>query len=345
MPGLAGLGTANPEHRLDQKTARGYAEVLLSDESPDLLRLLPVFENAGVAFRYLARPVEWYLRPRGWRDRTEAFVATGLDLMEQAANHALDDAGVARDQVDGVVYVCSTGLATPSLDARLANRMGLRPDLVRLPVWGLGCAGGVAGLARAADLATAHPKGRFLLLSLELCSLAFLRTKVDKKMLVAATLFGDGCAAAVVEGDAVADPSHPRWLGARSHQWPNTEYVMGWDVRDEGLDVVFDPVIPRFVAENIRAPLASWLDGSRIAGFALHPGGSKVLDALETALGLEPRDLEDARGVLRDYGNMSSPTVLYVLERLLRRRQKGPVLAAALGPGFASEAALLEAAA
>lgn len=344
MPRIAGIATATPPHRLEQRDARAYAELVLSHESPDLLRILPVFDHAGVETRYLARPIEWYLAQRGWRERTEAFVQEGLVLLERAAQGALDEARLSREQVDGIVLVTSTGLSTPSLDARLVNQMRLRPDLVRVPVWGLGCAGGVAGLARAADLAVAHPRKRFLLLSLELCSLAFLRARVDKKLLVAASLFGDGCAAAIVEGEGVGDPGRPRWAGAASHQWPDTEFVMGWDVRDEGLDVIFDPVIPSFVAGHIREPLDTFLEGRSVDGYALHPGGAKVLDAFAGALSLGHGALDASRAVLRQYGNMSSPTVLFVLDRILRAQANpGRVLVSALGPGFASEMALVEA--
>lgn len=341
MPTVAGIGTAWPAHRLRQTDARAYAQALFSKENPDLLRILSVFDNAGVETRHLARPVEWYLTERGWRERTEAFNEVGLELLETAARRALDAAQVDSAQVDGIVLVTSTGISTPSLDARLANRMRLRPDLVRVPVWGLGCAGGVAGLARTIDLAAARPKGRFLLLSLELCSLAFLRGKLDKKVLVAASLFGDGCAAVVVEGDAVADASDPRWVASASHQWPDTEHVMGWNVLDAGLDVVFDPVIPKFVLENVRGPLEAVVGARAPDGYALHPGGSKVLEAFQTALTLPPGALDASRAVLREHGNMSSPTALFVLDRLLRAPRPGRVLTSALGPGFSSESVLL----
>jgi alkylresorcinol/alkylpyrone synthase len=343
MPRLAGFGTANPPHAVDQRWAQSLAEAVLARESPELARMTAVFEHSGVRTRYLARPLEWYLEPRGWRERTSAFIECGLELLERAALRALDAAGVDRSGVDGIVLVTSTGLSTPSLEARLANRLRLRPDLVRVPVWGLGCAGGVAGLARAADLAAARPRGRFLVLALELCSLAFLRTRVEKKAIVAASLFGDGCAAVLVEGDAVADASRPRWAGAASHQWPDTEYVMGWDVLDEGLDVVFDPVIPAFVRSHIRAPLDGFLSGRAVDAYALHPGGAKVLDAFESALGLGRETLAASRDVLREYGNMSSPTVLYVLDRILHNGHRPRrIVASALGPGFASEMALIE---
>ncbi len=343
MPHVSSVSTAVPPNLLRQQDARAYAEALFGSEAPELKRILSVFDHAGVQERYLARPVPWYFGEHGWRERTQAFVETGLDLLERAALDALREAGVDVGDVDGIVLVTSTGLSTPSLDARLANRMGLRRDLVRVPLWGLGCAGGVAGLARAADLAQARPKGRFLLLSLELCSLAFLRSRLDKKLLVAGALFGDGCAAALVEGDAVADPATPRWAGGFSHQWPQTEWIMGWNVLDEGLDVVFDPAIPRFVTEHIREPMAPLLGEAPVDRYALHPGGAKVLDAFINALGLPADALDASRAVLRENGNMSSPTVLFVLKRILQEDPRpGRVLVSALGPGFSSESALLD---
>lgn len=343
MPRIAAVATQVPPHVLRQEEARGYAERLLSQGSPELLRLLTVFDNAGVQTRYLAEPVPWYFGGHGWRDRADAFSKTGLDLLEGATRKALDAAKLGPREIDGVVLITSTGISTPSLDARLANRLGLRDDLLRVPVWGLGCAGGVAGLARAADLATARPKGRFLLLSLELCSLAFLRERFTKKMVVAASLFGDGCAAAIVEGDEAPGGAGPSWVASQSHLWPQTERVMGWDVLDEGLDVVFDPIIPQFVRENMGPPMNGFINGRSISAYAMHPGGAKVLDALEHTLGLPSGALEESRAVLREFGNMSSPTFLFVLERILRTRgSNGHILAGALGPGFACELALLE---
>lgn len=339
MPRLAAIATADAPCELDQGTAKKYASALLGPDHPALVPLLRVFDTSGVRTRRLARPPEWYFVDRGWAERTRAFVECGLDLLEAATNQALDRAQLSREQVDGIVLVTSTGLSTPSLDARLANRMKLRTDLLRVPVWGLGCAGGVAGLARTADLATARPRGRFLLLSLELCSLAFLRSKLNKKILVASTLFGDGCAAAVVEGDAIADPSHPAWVAGASHRWPDTEYVMGWDVLDEGLDVILDPSIPAFVEEHAGAPLRAF--AGTPDSYAFHPGGPKVLDAFERALGVAPAAFQASRDVLADHGNMSSPTVFYVLERVLAAPKPGRVLLSALGPGFAAESALL----
>jgi len=343
MPRLSAVATAVPDHVLTQTEARSYAEAILGAEHPHLKRLVPVFDNAGVARRHLARPVPWYLENPGWKERNDAFLDVGLELLERATRDALARANLVPGDVDGIVLACSTGLATPSLEARLMNRMGLRPDLLRVPVWGWGCAGGVNGLARTMDLATAHPRKRFLMLSLELCSLAFLRTQLDKKMVVAAALFGDGCAAAVVEGDEVADDASPRWRGASSFVWPDTEHLMGWDVLDEGLGVVFDVTIPQFVAAHMREPMEAFMGAERPDAYAFHPGGSKVVEAFQASLGLPPEAFWASRDVLREYGNMSSPTVLFVLERLLQRDPNaGRVLLGALGPGFASELAMIE---
>ncbi|MGQ0535732.1 MAG: 3-oxoacyl-[acyl-carrier-protein] synthase III C-terminal domain-containing protein, partial [Methanobacteriota archaeon] len=196
------------------------------------------------------------------------------------------------------------------------------------------------------DLASARPAGRFLVVSLELCSLAFMRSELSPKMVVAATLFGDGCAAAVVSGPA-ARGSGPRILAAASHQWRDTEWVMGWDVLDEGLGVVFSTEIPAFVSREIRPVVLEFLKSSRAdrPRMLLHPGGAKVLASYRAALDLSEADLADSASVLREYGNMSSPTVLFVLERALSRgalRDGERALLGALGPGFASELALLE---
>ncbi|MCA1818481.1 MAG: type III polyketide synthase, partial [Halobacteriales archaeon] len=294
----------------------------------------------------------------GFKDRTQAFLAAGLPMAEEAARGAVANAGLRPADLDGVVYVCTTGLATPSLDARLANRLGLRSNITRLPVWGLGCGGGVAGLARAADLASVRPEGNVLVVALELCSLAFDVQRAvgvtgggpDKKALVAASLFSDGCAAVVVSGDGAARSGSLRFTGAASHLFPATERVMGWDVEDHNLDVVLSPEIPAIVEAQMAGVVQPFLDrhlgaGGRPDHWILHPGGAKVVDAYRTALGLGDGALEHTEAALSRHGNMSSPTVLFALADATSKGRPKPgesALLAALGPGFASELALLE---
>ncbi|HUR24776.1 MAG TPA: 3-oxoacyl-[acyl-carrier-protein] synthase III C-terminal domain-containing protein [Candidatus Thermoplasmatota archaeon] len=354
MPIVHGLATSLPGHRLPQEELRKVAASILPDSSGKA-GILDVFRNARIDGRNLAMPVEWYLQPHGFAERNEAYIRVGLDLIERASRDALHEAGLGEQDIGAVVLVSTTGIATPSLEARLSNRIGLRPDIARVPIFGLGCAGGVAGLARAADLATADPRSHVLLVAMELCSLSFDvttalgvgGTAIDKKSLVAASLFADGCAAAVVSGDSTpADGA--RWVAGASHLFPRTERVMGWDVADDHLEVVLSPGIPDLVRSEMAGILDPFLArhnrGRRPDHWALHPGGARVVDAFREALGLDGDELRFTEKVLREQGNMSSPTALFVLREALREAQRGDrVLASALGPGFSGEFALLEA--
>lgn len=355
MPVVGPVATSLPEHRLEQAELRDLADQVLP-ASPGKAGLLEMFANARIDSRSLAMPVEWYLRPHGFAERNAAFSKVGLDLVEQAAVGAIAKAGLDAGEVDGVVLVSTTGIATPSLEARLANRIALRPDIARVPVFGLGCAGGVAGMARAADLAKADPDTNVLLVAMELCSLSFdIGTAMggtgglDKKSLVAASLFSDGCAAVVISGDE-AGAKGLRYVDGASHLFPRTERVMGWDVADDHLEVVLSPGIPDLVRTQMRGVVQPFLDRSNAGAspdhWILHPGGARVVDAYREAMGLGPDDLRLTEETLRAHGNMSSPTALFVLERAQRQGllAKGDrALVAALGPGFAGEFVLLEA--
>ena len=343
---LEAVGVAVPGPAIPQSDVRAKAEEILASLAPELLEKMSVFDNVGIDARHFVRPMDWYLETHGWQERSDAFVEAGLDLLEAAARDALAQADLPVEAVDGVVLVTTTGISTPSLDARLANRMGLREDAQRVPVWGLGCAGGVAGLRLAAQLARANPDKRYLLLSLETCSLAFNLTDLSVRAFVATCLFGDGAAAALVLGERVEGGRLATLGEGASRTWRDTEDLMGWDVTDEGLRVVFSRRIPDVTRERF-APVVEGLvkaSGRPVDRFVFHPGGTKVLDAYEQALGQPAAAFRDSREVLRRFGNMSSPTVLFVLRESLGRRPLAPgetALLAALGPGFTAELALL----
>ena len=331
MPRLRALATAVPEHVLDQQAVARQAARLFSARTPAFQRLAQIYAHAGIAQRHSCVPIEWYLEPHGWAERSRLYVEAALPLAERVIRACLAESGLGLDDIDGLVAVSTTGIATPSLDALLQERLGLRRDLERLPVFGLGCAGGVLGLARAAALATARPGSRILCLVVELCGLTFRPADASPANIVATALFGDGAAAALIstEGDG---PALGPW---GEHSFPDSLDVMGWDIGDDGFGVRFSRDIPALIRRDMAPALDAFLarNGLALAGFdavACHPGGAKVLDALEEVLG---RPLPEARGVLRDYGNMSAPTVLFVLDRL-RRAWNGRILMTALGPGF-----------
>jgi len=375
VPRIASIAIAQPAHLFAQARAREFCRALFSGAHTDIERLLEVFENAAIDERRVSVPIEWFSRQHTFAEKNALYIEKALALSERAARDALAAAHLAPGDIDHLLFVSSTGVATPSLDGRLMNRLRFSPHMRRTPIWGLGCAGGAAGLARAAEWAELSAGSNVLLIAIELCSLTFQREDLSKSNLVATALFGDGAAAVVVrsearenggggharsearesDGGAAAgsDPAHgrpgPRIVASRSTLFPDTEDVMGWDVNDAGLKVLFSRDIPvivrRFVRENADEFLAEHgLTLQSVRHLIAHPGGVKVMAAYEEAFGLEPSALRHAREVLRSAGNMSSPTVLFVLERFLADSSVRPGdwgLLTALGPGFSSELVLL----
>lgn len=346
LPRLVALATAVPAHALGQPDVARRARHLFSETaSSDLDRLMPVFANAGIERRYSCVPLEWYEHAHGWAERNALYLEHAERLLERAARDALDRAGLQPEAIDAVVAVSTSGIATPGLDARLIGRLGLRRNVRRLPVFGLGCAGGVIGLSRAADLVRAAPGSRVLLLVVELCTLSFRKNDVSKSNVVATALFGDGAAAAVISS-AGAGPT----LGAAGeYTWPQSLDIMGWEVAEDGLKAVFSRDIPALVRRHMRDVASEFLSAHDLAladidHFICHPGGAKVLTALEDAFRLGAGALADGRSVLRDYGNMSAATVMFVLERALAAGSRGRLLLTTLGPGFTAGMQLLTAA-
>jgi alkylresorcinol/alkylpyrone synthase len=312
--------------------------------------LLDVFENAEIERRYTCVPIDWLGEAHSFGERNDLYIAHATRLGAEVARAVLERARMTPRDVDHVVFVSSTGVATPSIDALLCNQLGFRADVRRTPIWGLGCAGGAAGLARARDFALAEPSARVLLVALELCSLTFQPADATKRNVVAASLFGDGAAAAVIAGGMSADDRVAiELVGSQSVWWKDTLDVMGWSVDGDGLHVVFSRDIPAIVRENVRPSIGAFLDRHGLAiedveHLVTHPGGIKVLRAYAEALGLPPERFRHAYDVLRDYGNMSSPSCLFVLERFLAAGAIGAgehALVSALGPGFSAEYVLL----
>jgi alkylresorcinol/alkylpyrone synthase len=343
-PHLLALATSVPPHELRQPQVMERSRLLFQASSSQIERLLPVYDNAGIERRFSCVPIEWYLTPHGWEERTQLFIAHSVALLKDAAERCVERAGLGLDDIDAVVTVSTTGIATPSLDARLMEVLPFRRDLQRLPVFGLGCAGGVTGLARAAALARAMPGSKVLLLVVELCGLTFRAQDLSKSNIIATALFGDGAAAALLSTSG-AGPRIEAW---GEHTWPQSLDVMGWEIKDDGLGVLFSRDIPTLVRDELRQAgdrflARQGLNRLDLAGYVCHPGGAKVLDALEDAFELPHGALAHARATLRDYGNMSAVTVLFVLERLMAARPRaGRYLMSALGPGFTASFALLE---
>jgi alkylresorcinol/alkylpyrone synthase len=354
MPVIRSVTTALPPYALSQDHIRDLARQHFASAFPEIDRYMTVFRHAQIDTRYFAAPLEWFATPRSFKECNDLFIDAATALGAQAAQRCLTQVDMTPAEVDHVLWVSTTGMAAPSPDALLINRLGMGRHTRRTPIWGLGCAGGVAGLARAYEYALAFPAHRVLLLSVELCSVTFQWADHSKRNLIASSLFADGAAAVLVEGDALAAPGAqasrhtPQILGTQSTLWPNTADIMGWDMVDTGMQVVFSSRIPHIVQTLMRENVAEFLAQHNltlddIAHWILHPGGAKVVGAYEAALAIDRERLSHTREVLRRYGNMSSATVFFVLEEFMQAGIKAGEygVLAVLGPGFSCELALI----
>jgi len=349
MPKIVSVGRALPPHRLTQSDIREFARIQFSRAEPGWERLLDVFANAQITDRYFSVPIDWYETPHTFTEKTEQYVHSCDILGVAATQDCLSQLQLAVDQVDYIIFVSTTGIATPSIDARLINLLKMRPNIRRTPIWGLGCAGGAAGISHGYHYLVGHPKERVLIVAIELCGLTFQQGDLSKSNLVATALFGEGAAAVLMTGDEV-EADGLAVLDTRSTFWPDSLEVMGWNVMNTGLQVVFSQSIPTLVRERARTNLVELLCDHQltledIAHFILHPGGAKVLDAYETALGLSVGKLDICRQTLKDFGNMSSVSVLFVLAAHLKQIALGTKqlgILSALGPGFCAETLLVQ---
>jgi alkylresorcinol/alkylpyrone synthase len=350
-PLLASLATAVPPYDLIQEDVAERAASIFAPVEGGFHRLAPIYRNAMIDRRHACVPLDWFLEEHGFPERNRLYVDSATELLTQAATRALAEANLRPEDIDTIVTVSTSGIATPALDARVMERLPFRRDVERLPIFGLGCAGGVQGLSRAAAMARAAPDSHVLLLVVELCSLTFRRQDRSKSNMVATALFGDGAAAAVITCNRdSAGPSAPRLGPWGEHTWPDSLDVMGWDVADDGLKVVFSRDIPSLVRDELRPVVDSFLarNGMRlndIEEFVCHPGGAKVVDALEDCFDLQRGTLGHARETLRDHGNMSAATVLFVLRAALDERPTGGGrrLLTTLGPGFTAAMMVMDA--
>jgi alkylresorcinol/alkylpyrone synthase len=340
---LVSLATSVPQHVFLQKDVVTAAWDVLGARFPDFERFSSIFSNTGIVKRHGVKPFDWYLEPRGWPERTEAFLWGAESLFLDVAEKALTQAHLTGGDIDTVVTVCSTGIATPSLEARVSRRIGFRSDVLRVPVFGLGCAGGVSGLSIASRLAQARPGTNVLLVTIELCSLALRHDELTKANIVATSLFGDGAAAVILRA---GDGGTTQVENSGEHLWPDTLGIMGWSVDPEGFGVIFRRTIPEFITTHLNPAVVQILARMRLTPvdidrYICHPGGAKVISALENALALSQGTLDHERQVIADYGNMSSPTILFVLEQARAKGLPARSLLTALGPGFTASCVAL----
>jgi len=340
MPQLKSIATALPDHKISQDEVLAVLAKARGGELP--ARLAQILGNSGIDQRYLVREPDYYLKPRSWSERAQIYGEVGGDLAQRADKDALDKAALGPRDIDAIVMVSTTGTMTPSIPSRMIEAMGFDPSTQTIPVFGHGCAGGVLGLRLADDLAAASKGQNVLLIALELCSLSYDYNQFDKKNMIAVALFADGCAAAVVSGKSNQTSGQgdaPTFRVFDQKTWPDTRDMMGWEIGQTGFDLVLARDIPSFVTQDF-APFcdaflaAQSLAKSDLGEPACHPGGGRVVDALEDYFAPEHPGIPATRDVLRHHGNMSSPTVLFVLDQILNAKPTKPILMSALGPGF-----------
>jgi alkylresorcinol/alkylpyrone synthase len=348
MATVVAVGEAFPPHFYDQETLLAALRTYWSKRHHNLDRLEALHRNLLVGGRHLALRLEEYQELSGFGDANDAWIRVACDVGEAALRRALETAGLVASDVDLIVSVTVTGLATPSLEARLANRLGLRPSLKRVPIFGLGCAAGAAGIARAADYLTGHADEIAVLLSVELCSLTMQRDDLSVPNLLASGLFGDGAAAVVLAGRRRRLPG-PEVVATRSVLYPDTERVLGWDIGDGGFRIVLSADLPEILRAHLRHDVDEFLTDHGltrrdIVSWVAHPGGPKVLEAMTAALELDGEALAPAWRSLTEVGNVSSTSVLLILQDVVRERRPPPGswgVLLAVGPGLCSELVLL----
>ncbi len=359
MPMIVSVAEAIPEHVLRQEQVMEFARDLFSESFRDIERLLEAFHNGQIEKRHFAKGLEWFKTDKSFEEKNNAYIDHAIELGAKAIKLCLDNDtflknDVPYEEIGAIFTISSSGIATPSIEARIMNELPFSEHTKRIPIWGLGCAGGASGLSRAYEYCLAFPDAKVLVLSIELCSLTFQRNDRSKSNLIGTSLFADGAACALLTGDEVERESFqkqaaiPRISGTQSTTMRNSLDVMGWEVKDEGLYVVFSKDIPAIIESWLKPNVNAFLQEKGIKmeevnHFVAHPGGKKVIEAYQNALQFDPAMTRISLDVLKEYGNMSSATILYVLKRFMEIGQQGEIgLATALGPGFSSELLLLE---
>jgi len=345
---IAAVASAFPPHHYPQEVLVEALQKYFGEKLANPQRLERIYSHMAVQGRYLALPLSAYYKIASWGEANDAFIEAAQVLGQQSLCLALTRAGLDAREIDTLIVVSVTGIASPSLDARLVNRMGLSPNIKRVPIFGLGCVAGAAGIARAADYVRAYPGQVAALLAVELCSLTIQRDDLSIANLISAALFGDGAAAVLVTGSE-REAEGPEILATRSVFYPQTEHVMGWDISEKGFRIVLSPEVPAMVERHWAHDVDEFLGDmslSRkdIGSWILHSGGPKVLEAMAATLNLPDGALDASWECLRRVGNISSVSVLLVLEEVMNHHRPAPgslSLLGAMGPGFCSELVLL----
>ncbi|MGO4886671.1 type III polyketide synthase [Anaerobacillus sp. MEB173] len=360
MPSIISVSSYIPPHSIDQTVTTEFARELFQENFHDIERLLQAFPNGEIEQRNFAVPLEWFKNEHSLQERNDLYIDMATAFGAESIKACLQNPIFLKETVDTsvidtIIFVSSSGMSTPSIDARIMNVLPFSPHTKRIPLWGLGCAGGAAGISRAFEYCKAFPKANVLVVCVELCGLTFQRNDRTKSNLIGTSLFADGAACALVCGDESnivknrSYPITPQIVASQSTLMADSEDVMGWQVKDSGLHVVFSRDIPNIIKKWLGPIVDAFLDEQQLSigqlsSFIAHPGGKKVLEAYIATLEINEGLLDISKNILRRHGNMSSPTILYVLEHVMaEEHQDGDYgLMAALGPGFCSELVLLQ---
>ncbi len=359
MAFVVSVAEALPPHILRQDEVTQFAKDLFSASFNDFERLLKVFDNGEIEKRHFVKGIEWYKRENTFQQKNDAYIECAVELGEEAINNCLTNKEFLKmdipfDEIEAIFFISSSGIATPTIEARIMNRLPFSKHTKRIPIWGLGCAGGAAGLSRAYEYCLAFPYANVLVLSIELCSLTFQRNDRTKSNLIGVSLFADGVACTLLSGKKVDRGafqklnSSPEIMATQSTLLPDSLDVMGWKVKDEGLFVIFSKDIPSMVESWLKPNVSEFLHKNQVSmedvtHFIAHPGGKKVIDAYLNSLNMTEDMTAITHSVLKEFGNMSSATIFYVLKRFMKIGRTGEYgLCTALGPGFSSELLLMK---
>ena len=349
MPSLAAVSKIDFPFKVDQQQVKAGAKEIFAPSFPQIEKIISAFDNTEIKTRNFCKPLNYFSTHHTFQEQNAEYIRVSLEYSVKAIEECILSAQIDKDEITDILFVSTTGLSTPSLDALIINEMKLNQNISRIPVFGLGCAGGVSGFSKANILAKANPDAVVLLVSVELCSLTFLRNDYSKSNFIGASLFADGVAACIITGDHHKNKtsSEITFLASQSKLYYDTLDVMGWEFLDKGFKVLFSQDIPSIISKNILSDASSFLEKHQlkltdIRNFIFHPGGRKVLTAYEEALSIGWDFLKNTREVMNENGNMSSSTVLYVLQRFISGGfENGYGLMMAMGPGFSSEMVLL----
>ncbi len=352
MSFVVSTASADAPYGLKQKDVKQFVLNLFSNHEAGIERMISIFDNSNVETRHFSAPIDWFMGEHTFAEKNKLYIETAVNLSEKVIEKCLQKAGASVDDIDHIIFVSSTGISTPSIDAVLFNKLKLNRHVKRTPLWGLGCAGGAAGMSRAMEYTSTFPSQNVIVIAVELCSLTFIKNDYSKSNIVATSLFSDGAAAVLVSGEKsrLIGKKKIKLVNSLSTIYDNSLDVMGWNIVEEGLRVVFSKDIPSIIKDCVKPNIDELLDINGITlkdikYYVSHPGGVKVLNAYEESLILSGKEMDISRKVLREHGNMSSPSVMYVLNEFLENNNfdKGKNgLISALGPGFSSELLLFE---